>query len=522
MTRISDVEIMRLAEQDRLDRLKAPEERNRLGQFATPNSLAVEIAGYSLQIWGDRPGSVRFLDPSIGTASFYSAIRQIFPPPLIGSASGIEIDPPFAEAAIRLWGPMGLDVTAADFTRLDPPPIGRRFNLILANPPYVRHHHLDPEEKRRLKGLVGRRVGIDISGLAGFYAYFMLLGDAWLEENGISIWLIPSEFMDVNYGAAIRSYLTDRVRLLHIHRFSPADVQFGDALVTSAVVVFEKSPPTEMHAARMSFGGPLRAPETSEFVPLSDLRTAKKWTNYPRRSPATTDEIGSAVTLGDLFSIRRGIATGSNEFFIIPREVAECMGLPRRFLRPILPSPRHLSATIIEADVDGYPTVGRPMSLLDCDRPESEVRRDYPTLWAYLEEGIKKGVDRGYLASRRTPWYAQERREPSPFVCTYMGRRRGERSPFRIMRNESQAVAANVYLMLYPKFILKRELDANPGLYSAVFEILRAIDPDRFIDEGRVYGGGLHKVEPKELARLPAGPIAEAIGDPGFRQASLF
>jgi hypothetical protein len=42
--------------------------------------------------------------------------------------------------------------------------------------------------------------------------------------------LIPSEFMDVNYGAAVKRYLLNKVTLLHIHRFDPHDVQFGDAL----------------------------------------------------------------------------------------------------------------------------------------------------------------------------------------------------------------------------------------------------------------------------------------------------
>lgn len=51
---------------------------------------------------------------------------------------------------------------------------------------------------------------------------------------------MPSEFMDVNYGASVKRYLLDKVTLLHIHRFDPKEVQFGDALVSSAVVWFSK------------------------------------------------------------------------------------------------------------------------------------------------------------------------------------------------------------------------------------------------------------------------------------------
>jgi adenine-specific DNA-methyltransferase len=517
------VEALRQGEQGRLDGLKSADERNRLGQFATPNRLAVEMARYALRLWDGREEPVRFLDPSIGTGSFYSALRQVFPAGMIADGTGVEIDPAFAQAASDLWGPLGLAVTTADFTRLPPPPPGRRPNLVLANPPYVRHHHLAQDEKRRLKGLVRQGQGIDISGLAGLYGYFLLLGDAWLADGGLAFWLIPSEFMDVNYGAAIKHYLTERVRLLHIHRFCPSDVQFFDALVTSAVVIFQKAAPTAEQAVRVSFGGSLLDPETSEPVPLGDLRAARKWTNYPAARGVVAMVGPQAATLGDLFTIRRGQATGSNSFFILPRDEALQRGIPVEFLKPILPSPRHLRTSVVEADADGFPLVDRPLGIIDCDLSEDEVRRRHPAFWGYLEGGAEQGVSKGYLASRRTPWYSQEKREPPPFVCTYMGRQRGGSSPFRIIWNKSRATAANVYLLLYPRGILKRALDARPDLYPVVFSLLQGIKAHSFIDEGRVYGGGLHKMEPKELAFLPAQAIVDTIGQPpAARQATLF
>lgn len=62
-----------------------------------------------------------------------------------------------------------------------------------------------------------------------------------MSEDGIAGWLIPSEFMDVNYGKALKAYLLREVTLLHIHRFEPNNVQFDDALVSSAVVWFKNA-----------------------------------------------------------------------------------------------------------------------------------------------------------------------------------------------------------------------------------------------------------------------------------------
>src|SRR5262249_2393841 len=111
----------------------------------------------------------------------------------------------------------------------------------------------------------------------------------------------------------------------------------------------------------------------------------------------------------------------------------------------------------------------------------------------------------------RRPWYSQEKRDPAPFLCTYMGREKCDGNPFRFFWNTSRATAANVYLLLYPKGPLKAALAAQPDLYPIVFSHLKSLTDDRFINEGRVYGGGLHKMEPSELANLPAGEIAGLI-----------
>jgi hypothetical protein len=92
-----------------------------------------------------------------------------------------------------------------------------------------------------------------------------------------------------------------------------------------------------------------------------------------------------------------------------------------------------------------------------------------------------------------------------------MGRVKGNGNPFRFFWNQSRATAANVYLLLYPRGELKGALAARPDLYPVVFSHLQALTGEHLIPEGRVYGGGLHKLEPKELAHLPAGEIAHII-----------
>src|SRR5690606_35718760 len=147
---------------------------------------------------------------SIGTGSFFSAALSVFGQKAMDAAFGVEIDPVICQAARELWSDSGLKVICGDFTRLVESDFGTRApNLVLANPPYVRHHHLDPNEKERLRALTKRLAGVDVNGLAGLYIHFLLLATAWMEEGGYAAWLIPSEFMDVNYGSVVKRYLAD-------------------------------------------------------------------------------------------------------------------------------------------------------------------------------------------------------------------------------------------------------------------------------------------------------------------------
>jgi adenine-specific DNA-methyltransferase len=511
------IEGRRQEEQARLDGLKSAAERNKWGQFATPFELAVSLARYARQMLGEE--RLRFLDPAIGTGSFFSALSHTVPADAIEAATGVELDPKFAEAATKLWSKSELQVIHGDFTKQKPP--AERFNLVLTNPPYVRHHHLDGAEKDRLKARLAHSLHMEISGLAGLYCYFLLLCHDWMEEQGLAMWLIPSEFMDVNYGATLRRYLTERVTLQHIHRFCPTDMQFTDALVSSAVVVFRKSTPPPGHLARFSFAGPIEHPQSEAFVSLDMLRHSRKWTQFPGRTTvSSTDE----VTLGDIFAIKRGLATGSNSFFILTLEQIEDWRIPCQFLKPILPGPRYVSADIIDAHPNGDPAVSPRVYLLDCSQPEDKIKSRWPRFFQYLQKGHEEKIADSYLASHRAPWYSQEQRPAAPFLCTYMGRMRNGSHPFRFIWNRSQATAHNVYLMLYPKGPLQAALKNHPELEEKVFKALQRITPSQLVSEGRVYGGGLHKVEPKELAQIPAREVLDSVE--GYvrveRQAKLF
>lgn len=97
-----------------------------------------------------------------------------------------------------------------------------------------------------------------------------------MKVNGIACWLIPSEFMDVNYGQTIIDYLLNEVTLLQIHRFDPNNVQFNNALVSSAIVWFKNQKPSTGHKVKFTFGDRITQPLHEKEISIEILANKTK------------------------------------------------------------------------------------------------------------------------------------------------------------------------------------------------------------------------------------------------------
>lgn len=251
-------------------------------------------------------------------------------------------------------------------------------------------------------------------------------------------------------------------------------------------------------------------PKIEKLITRATLQQRPKWS---RLAEETSSYVKPRFRLGDYFTIKRGIATGDNSFFMLERERIEQLKLSIEFFRPILPSPRHLKSDEVRADADGNPKLEPNLFVLNCRLSEQSIRENHPNLWHYLKSG-KSTVGERYLCRSRTPWYSQEEREPAPFLCTYMGRgRAADKKPFRFILNRSKAIAANTYLMLYPKQRLQNAINRDPAILHEIWKFLREISTTDMQSEGRVYGGGLYKMEPKELCNVNAEALEKMTGD---------
>ena len=290
-------------------------------------------------------------------------------------------------------------------------------------------------------------------------------------------------------------------------------MQFEDALVSSAVVWFRNRAPVPDSAPEFTLGGSLARPRQKRRLIRDELRRESKWTRFPAAGAAS--DVNGAV-LGDFFAIKRGVATGANRFFIMDARRAETLSIPQRFLRPVLPSPRYVKSDVVAADRDGVPKLERPLFVFDCHLSLEVLERTEPETADYLKRASRRGWTRDTWHHGGIPGIrSRVAIRPRSSVRTWAVFSDGA-PPFRVILNRSRAIATNVYLMLYPKKPLRQEMVGESGECAVLASLNRIVEAE-WETSRRVYGGGLYKVEPRELGSLSADALVHAL--PGLEAA---
>ena len=375
-------------------------------------------------------------------------------------------------------------VIEGDFRSVEVPRQGRI--VFIGNPPFVRHHDITAEWKAWY-GAGMQALGIRASQLAGLHAHFVLRTVQLMQAGDRLCMVAAAEWLDNGYGGALRSLLTaSPVKLRGLWVAPPDEPVFPDALVSAAVFEAACAEP----AAAVELGLLTRPPgpwAAARALPLATMADAPRWTVLCQPTAAPPVE---GVELGSLFRVVRGQVTGLNAAWLLPAAGATGSQDDIDPLLATLAVPTVTRAReIIDGTVESPDAPARLKRLLNLPHDLSSLA---PGLQAavgdFLRGAHARGAASSYVARQRKSWHALDLRPAPAAFVSYMGRR-----PPVFRSNPHGLTYLNIAHGLYPRepvsaARLKRILDllnVSTGLYS-----------------GRVYGGGLAKFEPSDIARL--------------------
>lgn len=457
--------------------VKSPKERRDTGQTFTPIEAVT-----GMFTWAEAQGDVaRIVDPGAGSGRYvlYGLRRNAH---AVGVAA--ETDPLVALLLRANAEALGLthrlQIHLGDYRALELDSIEGR-TLFIGNPPYVRHHDIDPHWKEWYSNSL-KSLGHASSQLAGLHLHFFVKTLSLAKRGDLGCFITAAEWLDVNYGQSLRDLLTNGLGGRAVFVVSPEVSVFGDAMVTACITCFAPGSETEtIEFKNIASANELLDLSGGHHAEKTRAKSERSWSILLRNTDVARNE--GFISLGDLFQVRRGQVTGMNRVWVMKDN--NRFGLPEEFLVPSITD----AADIIHAPnnrIDDPSTLKRVVALPASFDELSDHKRG--AILEFLEWARSEDADKGFVARNRKPWWRVNMASIPQVVVTYMGRR-----PPVFAINTAGAGLINVAHGLYPKVALDPD---------ALEWLVKWLNSNISQESGRVYAGGLTKFEPSEVMRL--------------------
>jgi adenine-specific DNA-methyltransferase len=312
--------------------------------------------------------------------------------------------------------------------------------------------------------------------------------------------VLPSSALHADYARQVVTHLTARfggVRLIRV-----SDVVFADAQEDAVVLAADRrggscqSAELEPTATLRELAVRLSSPSTPAVLsrndPSPDMWKLHNVSAHDRDLVTAVLRDVAVKKLGDVATIRIGIVTGANAFFLRRRDDDLLSASGMKSVLAVSRSAWLHTPSISAEDLDAQDDSARTRLLVI----EKSARRS-PRVRAALKEQETHLVHKRSHCARRDPWFLLKDLRPPDSFLPYMGV-----GPRPVVVNLAGAVCTNAIHRLWWKPTVANHdviaLSTWTTLYTVGAELL-----------GRSYGGGVFKVEPGAATQLPVvdGPL---------------
>lgn len=447
------------------------EHRKRFAQFFTPEAIADFMARWVLD--GRKKADV--LEPAFGLGAFSRSLFKQNPKVRV---VGYEADATIYNYAAENVAQAGSDVLLynEDYLRAS---WEDKYDGIICNPPYLKFHDYD---NASLVPLVNGQLGIRLNGFTNLYTLFLLKSISQLRNGGRMAYIVPSEFLNSDYGVEVKRALLRSGVLRHVVVVDFTQCAFDDALTTACILLCHKDGSlSEVRFSHVSDVGQLQASLADYSAWAADqLKPETKWKQY--YEGARSADYRHLVPFSTFAKVSRGIATGANDYFTFRESKKELYGIPERCLmRCVCHSTDVHGLFFTDDDFQRLSHSDKAVYLFNgCADVEDEHVREYISL------GEETGADKRYLTASRKPWYAIENRKPSPIWVSVFNRK-----GLRFVRNIAGVSNLTTFHCVYDAGVV--DIDVLFGY------LVTNVAKEIFMDNSRQYGNGLVKFEPNDL-----------------------
>ena len=473
------------------------------GGYYTPPAIARFLADWAAQNSCDE-----ILEPSCGDGELLTAAAQSLfslgaTPEQVGTQiQGVELfasEAELARARLLALGVAQPDViTVCDFFDFEDQAwglVGRRFDAVIGNPPFLRYHSF-PEAQRERAFRIMRTAGLKPTRLTNAWVPFLIAASLRLKDNGRLAMVIPAELLQVKYAEETRAFLARHFGSLTIITFRR--LVFADIQQEVVLLLAEKTPRIEsgIDVIELEDADDLANYEVT-LRERSQLKTIdhaqEKWTKY-YLDPDEIELLRQAKRhpelrrFGQLGCVDVGVVTGNNDFFVLSQEQISRWRLENLTI-PLVGRSAQLPGLVLSAaEWDALREKNGLCSLLRL--PEISFEELPEAAQAYVRQGESAGVANGFKCRNRKLWYVA----PSLWTPDAFLFRQIYHYP-KLVLNPARAISTDtIHRVRYhhPEQGVQITASFMNALTFAFSETM-----------GRSYGGGVLELEPNEADALP-------------------
>lgn len=286
-------------------------------QFFTPFDIANFMASW---VVANRK-NITILDPSIGLGILLRAAYQL---ENNLKCIGYDIDYQIFTQAKKLFSQslINTDITffCEDYLLSD---WSKKYDGIICNPPYLKFHDF-PNKEYTLKKFYDA-TKIKLSGFSNIYTLFLIKSILQLKKGGRLACIIPSEFLNSDYGVEVKNFLKQNRTLRYIIIFDFKQNLFHNALTTSSILLFANdnlkqdtvfiniASLKELTKIKQNILNYPQKTNQGNIVDFSNLEPQIKWRVYYKKN--VLKRYKNLVPFNKYAKVVRGIATGANNYF---------------------------------------------------------------------------------------------------------------------------------------------------------------------------------------------------------------
>ena len=244
---------------------------------------------------------------------------------------------------IAQWNPYDRNAVADFFDAEEMFGVKDGFDIIIGNPPYIRH-----EKIRHIKSALREHYSGFFASTADISVYFYKRAAELLKQGGILTYICTNKFMRSGYGKNLRQFLTSDVSLQALLDFG--SVQVFDAAVNTCIVRAEKRLSKANHAFRAatlrsgSDDFNVQAAFQKQAFPMQNSQLSpNEWTLASPEVLALLEKLqNTGVPLGESVQgqLYFGIKSGYDTAFVIDTSKREHLiaadANSRKLIKPLL------------------------------------------------------------------------------------------------------------------------------------------------------------------------------------------